>query len=189
MCVKTEKLNLDFQGFSKNNHFFDIIINEGEFLDRTMLEKNPEFKQPIPYIVFIKEKKAFCYKRSGKGGEKRLYDKYSIGFGGHVEVFDKDKNNKETIMNALKRETEEEILKIPKIFHPELLGFINDDSTPVGRVHIGLLYVVELEEDIEPHPDEAGNGMFMNFQELDMIRDKMETWSAIALDAVKEKLK
>ena len=187
LCVKRDVLDLDFQGFSDNKKFYKKIVDNGEHQDRDMLETNPEYKQPIAYMVFIKDGKALCYKRSGKGGEKRLYDNYSIGFGGHIETY--DGKAEEAINNSLHREAEEELASMPEKFEPKLIGFINDDSNPVGEVHLGLLYVIELEEDIEPHKDEAGEGMFMNKQELTMIKNKMETWSQIAFDAIKERLK
>ena len=177
---------MDFQGYSNDDKFFRRIIDNGEFLDREILETSPDYKQPIAYMVFIKDGKALCYKRSGKGGEKRLYDNYSIGFGGHIEIF--DGRNDEVIMNSLFREAEEELASMPNKFDPKLLGFINDDSNPVGQVHIGLLYLIELEEDIKPHPHEAGEGKFMSLQELEAVKDKMETWSQIAFDVVKERL-
>lgn len=184
LCVKKDNLELDFQGFSSDKKFYKKIVDNGEHQDRDMLETNPDYKQPIAYMVFVKDGSALCYKRSGKGGEKRLYENYSIGFGGHIETY--DGKAEEAIKNSLFREAEEELASMPKKFEPEFIGFINDDSNAVGQVHIGLLYIIELEEDIQAHEDEAGEGIFMNKQELDMIKDKMETWSQIAFDAIKD---
>jgi predicted NUDIX family phosphoesterase len=57
--------------------------------DAPYCEGNPYFLQLIPYIVVTCKKEEnthiFYYRRSKGGGESKLHDMYSIGFGGHVE--------------------------------------------------------------------------------------------------------
>lgn len=64
------------------------------FMRRGAAERDPEFKQLIPYIVFVCEDAAggrpsvFAYRRGDGQGETRLRSKWSVGVGGHINDVD-----------------------------------------------------------------------------------------------------
>jgi predicted NUDIX family phosphoesterase len=156
-------------------------------------EENENFKQPIPYAVIRRGKEVFMYKRLSGGGEERLHDKLSIGAGGHMNL---DGNSFETsLMSNLMRELEEEL----EIFNPmtkdkkadiklNVLGFINDESTAVNRVHIGILVVVDIDKDsvVEVRETDQLEGEFVTVDKLKSksVYSKLEDWSKIAVDSL-----
>lgn len=64
------------------------------FLRRGDAERDPEFKQLIPYIIFVCEDSStghpsvFAYRRGDGQGETRLRSKWSVGVGGHINDVD-----------------------------------------------------------------------------------------------------
>lgn len=121
------------------------------------VETDTSLVQPIPYAVVIapfgedKEARVLMYKRSSKGGESRLQDKYSIGIGGHINDIDVENYFRSPIENSpcsacLFRELFEE-LGVEKLNCEAVMLSdtpIYDDSEAVSSVHIGLLYTVIL---------------------------------------------
>ena len=75
-------------------------------------------------------------RRTQAGGDARLHDRWSIGVGGHLNPGDGD------LAGGLRREWREEL---DADFEPEfeLVGLLNDDTTDVGGVHVGAVYVAD----------------------------------------------
>lgn len=125
---------------------------------REFLETSESYRQLISYTVLRKpDGTIFVYQR-GKGvGEQRLAGDYSCGIGGHVEVSDviwanNEPNLVETVRISVWRELYEECGLTPSETKAEdinLCYFINDNSNPVGRVHLGLVAIVSVEQDFE----------------------------------------
>ncbi len=198
--MKTEKILVvkrdTLFGKDKKNYFegfrpiaeFDyrqIINNNLEFLPRDRMEEDPSYQQIIPYCIFHHGKNLFYYKRTTKGGEKRLHDKISIGIGGHVNTTDK---KGDVILEALKREFEEEIIYEDK-FDTKLIGFLNDDSNMVGKVHFGLVFLLSgSTPDIKVKETEMLEGKLAELKEIDLLKNKLESWSALSFDHVKSVL-
>lgn len=158
----------------------DVIAAEGRFEPRAAMERDPRFKQVIPYLVLFDRGRCFLMRRTRGGGDERLHDRYSIGVGGHLNPGDRD------LAGGLAREWSEELVAdfVPD-FH--LLGLLNDDETEVGRVHLGVVYLAEAAGRAvhvrETHKLEGG------FAELAAVRsvyDRLETWSQLILDVVGE---
>lgn len=189
MVVDREKLfaRKYFNGFLKveEEDFQNIILKNYYFIKRGLAENDYSKKQPIAYAVICKGKKIFAYQRASstkEHGDERLQHKWSWGLGGHIEKIDDSDN---PITNSLKREMKEEVgLKEIKA---KLLGYINDDSDDVGKVHFGLLYLVETRQNIVPKSEELKTGEFFSFSELEKIakNHEVESWSKIALLALK----
>src|SRR5215207_5494275 len=114
------------------------------FLPRSQAEDDPSFKQLIPYVVLKYRDQIFCYTRGQAGGEKRLRALRSIGIGGHINPIDHASGEHPYRLGMLREVTEEVILDTP--YRETCLGFINDDSLPVGQVHLGIVHLFELEE-------------------------------------------
>ena len=100
------------------------------------MEEDPAWKQVIPYLVLRDGDAWFLMRRTRAGGDARLHDRWSIGVGGHLNPGDGD------VLGGLRREWQEEVIAD---FEPsfEAVGLLNDDTTPVGQVHLGLVYLAD----------------------------------------------
>ncbi len=150
---------------------------------RAHLEKDENFKQIIPYVILSYQGKIAVYQRTKKGGESRLHNLNSIGFGGHIDAFDLayDENGSinldRTIETSGQREIDEELI-IDGITEKTKLGYILDNSNPVGRVHIGVVERWELSSDnVKSNEDEIEVLGLFNLNELKTMSDSMENWS------------
>lgn len=199
LVVRTENLfkNDSFQGFvsAEKADFMSRILSNFEYRERTEeLEKNSSFKQPIPYIWLINPNtgKIFAYKRSGNKAykETRLYYKWSCGIGGHVDK-DTDEFSENPIEEAMIREMCEEIRMIDYPT-PRIIGYLNDDSNDVGKVHFGILAIAETDENVEKGNEELEIGRFYSIEELEKIfsdeENEVEEWTRISWPFVKDYL-
>ena len=196
MAVKREDLFEDesFQGFKKTEdvNFQDIILENYEYVKRGEAEKDESLKQPIGYSVLIDEDgRIFAYQRALKDDqytEKRLQGKWSWGVGGHVDKVDDESKN--PIKKSVIRELDEEVSLDGEMKSVEVLGYINDDSDSVGRVHFGVLYMIKVEGSVESGDGEITNEGFRTVDELrEIIEDDsftVEEWSKIALKLLEE---
>lgn len=184
-----------FSGFISHSliNYESIILQHHEWLDRKIAESNYSYKQPIGYSVIYnpKIKKLFLYQRSQKTEyykERRLHGKYSCGIGGHIEKFDVASSN--PLNSSVIRELSEEI-KLNEAVFPNTIGYINDDSDDVGKVHFGILYIIEFDGNITiPENSEIIGGEFVSLDEYDKIcnisPNNIENWSRIILNPLKE---
>lgn len=194
LVVKRELLlkNYYFQGFvnAEINNFLDLILKNGEWLSREEAEKDQRYKQPIPYgIILNSTNKILLYKRGKKEyKEKRLIDKYSIGIGGHIEKVDLNERIN-IVLSTLLREIEEEIsLNEKQIESVKLIGYINDDSNEVGKVHFGIVYLVKIDlQSIIPNDKEIEFAEFMNLEEIQKYSHNLENWSLLCYNFLKER--
>jgi predicted NUDIX family phosphoesterase len=158
------------------------------FVPRAAAENDPSLKQIIPYAVFLHGGKILHYTRGAKSGEKRLVAKASIGIGGHINDTDERVPyfNESIYHSAVRREIGEE-LRLGGGFAERAVALINDDSTEVGSVHLGVVHLVEVENgDVQPGEAAIAELGFATREELMARRDSFETWSQIVLDALPE---
>lgn len=199
MAVKREILfgNDYFEGFRPANvvDYKSRILENFEWVKRSYAEKNPQYKQPIGYSIIVNptSKRIFAYQRpmDEEYDEKRLRGRWSWGIGGHIEKLD-IKSCENPIHASVVRELKEEIGIEAR--NPDLnLGYINNDTDEVGRVHFGLLYIVETTKVIEPKSPEIKNGELKTIEELEEIcrssESTVEEWSKISFDPLKLYLK
>jgi predicted NUDIX family phosphoesterase len=150
------------------------------FRPRSECETDPGFKQLIPYLVLTCGGLVFHYRRGAAGTEARLTAKRSVGVGGHISEADAA-GGADPYRTGMLRELAEELDVGPFAERP--LGFIFDDTTPVGRVHLGVVHRLELER---PHaqPREAAlaDGGFSPVASLAADVDGFETWSRLVLE-------
>lgn len=166
------------------------------FMARALAEANPSFKQIIPYVVMVCGGNVLNYVRGKRGGESRLYDRRSIGIGGHVNpaddmpLYSHDDSGEmfKTYQEAVEREVCEEIDIDPRVERSErIVALINDDSTEVGRVHVGIVHVWELSApDVARREQAITQLSFLPPDELRAHRDSMESWSVFCLDHLDE---
>lgn len=157
------------------NHFF---------MDRAEAEEDPSFKQLIPYCVFRHGERILHYTRGKSGGESRLHAKISVGVGGHINPVDADsgRTGPEVYHAAVARELEEE-LELPGGQSQRIIGLLNDDSNPVGRVHLGIVHLIDIESDaVSSREDALANLAFSPLAELNGEHfERLETWSAFCV--------
>jgi predicted NUDIX family phosphoesterase len=131
---------------------FERVIEErGFFVERAFAEHDPSLKQIIPYAVVVRAGEVLLLKRSRQGGDARLFDKLSIGVGGHVNPVDALVDGRR-IANPLVAGTQRELgeeLAIQGSWTVRTLGLLNDDSNSVGAVHVGVVQVVHVEGNVE----------------------------------------
>lgn len=154
---------------------------------RCEAEIDEDYLQPIPYCILETGErdaiKYFCTKRIGSGGDERLSGLRSIGLGGHVD-------DGETPTNAFYRELQEEVgVSAVDIFTVKRLGYIYDNTTAVGKVHLGLVYVVSLKHsNVRVKETDKLSGEWLNLSTLEDIRKngKLESWSEMCVDVLKK---
>lgn len=170
----------------------DNIDKNYQAMRRGNAEVDFSYKQPIPYIVLRKGDKLYCYERLNGGGEKRLYNKLSLGVGGHAnpDFSDLGKPFAELISENTIRELEEELNLNFKVTGDdiEIISLINDDSEEVSRVHIALLGIIDLDEDDEVSIRETDQlrGFWISVSELlePETYNRLENWSQIVVDNI-----
>ena len=149
------------------------VAQSGLFLPRGQVEDDPSKKQIIPYLVLRDTERIFLMKRTKAGGDERLHDRYTIGVGGHVNPGDND------VLGGLLREWREEI---DADFVPEFapVGLLNDDSNPVGAVHLGLVYAADAGgRPVAIRETHKLSGEFVEMADVAKVADKLETGSAL----------
>jgi predicted NUDIX family phosphoesterase len=177
-----------FQGFSgeADRYITALLVPElMQYRPRSEVEDDPGYKQIIPYVVFRCNGNVFCYTRGKSQGEARLHRLRSLGVGGHVSEEDaqggKDLDAYEA---AMRRELDEEVA-VASPGRIGRVGLINDDSTPVGRVHLGVVHLFELDQ---PHVTAREEGLaeagFLPLSSVLTIQHEFETWSQICIDSI-----
>lgn len=163
------------------------------FFNRDEIEQDESYLQIIPYVVLKHKNRVFAYQRTKKSGEKRLHGNWSIGVGGHVNRDDANYNRHEmpltssydpeknfAFWNCVNRELKEEVGAVPDKF--DLAALIFDPSNAVGRVHLGVVYVAEVNHTIRPIENSMGAHGFFSWEELTKSNNiSYENWTKILL--------
>lgn len=154
--------------------------NYTSFRPRDAMENDPSFKQLIPYCIFRCEGQLFHYRRGKGQGEGRLHAKRSIGIGGHISAEDQNLFGS-PYLEAMHREIGEEVfLETP--YRETCIGLLNDDETEVGRVHLGIVHIFDLDEPkVRPREKSILQSGFAPKAELVRDLDGFETWSQLCL--------
>ena len=169
----------------ENSGVLKSIIRDGLFRFRCELEEDPSFKQIIPYAVISNGDSFFLFRRRSGQREKRLHNKYTLGAGGHMNPGDSFEPDEQYLIDELKRELFEEVRLLDgcRIKGIEFIGFINDDTIPVGRFHIGLLYHIRVSnKEIQINETDKMTADWTDKSDLTEFYDGMETWTKIVYD-------
>jgi predicted NUDIX family phosphoesterase len=151
------------------------------FRPRSQVETDPSFKQLIPYVLLRHGDSLFHYRRGSAGTETRLQALRSLGIGGHISEQDAVGPG-DPYANGMMREVMEEVT-VGGTWSERLLGFINDDRTPVGSVHLGIVHLFELERaDVRSNEAALADGGFAPLAKLLVDRERFETWSQFAME-------
>lgn len=185
---------LDSNGFHALSNTGPVATLESAGLwigPRQALENNKNYLQIIPYIVLTDGSKIAYYTRGESGNEARLHGLVSIGLGGHVDLEDvvldgNDLDLVETIYKAAKREVFEEV-GLQEFSRQTWIGLLFDNSSDVGRVHIGVVgiwYVERFESMVIEDTIRT-----LTTAPLDSLLNElphMETWSSYLLTWLSE---
>lgn len=156
--------------------FEATVAGHGAFRDRATMESDPGFKQVIPYLVLRDGPRFFLMQRTRGGADTRLHDLYSIGVGGHLNPGDRD------LAGGLEREWREELEAgfVPAF---RFIGLLNDDSTDVGSVHLGAVFIADAAgRQVGVRETAKLRGSFVEPAEVGAVADRLESWSAIVFD-------
>ncbi|TVS08155.1 MAG: phosphoesterase [Planctomycetaceae bacterium] len=192
LVVPTQVLNElgYFQGFTPDvDRYLDRLFHteHTSYRPRGEMEQNPDFKQLIPYVIFRYtdpdgQISLFCYTRGTGQGEQRLHRKRSIGIGGHIST--EDAGQTDPYDQGMRRELEEEVW-IDTPYRAACLGLINDDQTEVGRVHLGVVHVFDVDQPlVRPRESDIIQAGFVPLCELQSDLDRFESWSRICLESL-----
>ncbi|MBX3443568.1 MAG: phosphoesterase [Planctomyces sp.] len=173
-----------FQGFQPNiEPYLKSLLDPAytSYRPRHEVEEDPSFKQLIPYCIFRWQGRVFHYTRGKLQGDGRLRSKRSVGIGGHISSVDRD-GGSDVYREAMWREIQEEV-HLESAWTERCVGLINDDATDVGRVHLGVVHVFELEApQVRPREESIILSGFAEPSELARDSGQFETWSQICLD-------
>ena len=184
LCVRREEVFPDgaWHGFvdSGLERYQEVIRERSFFMPRAEVEDDPGYQQIIPYVVFRHGDRYLLTRRLKASSEKRLRQLYSLGVGGHINPGDVDQGD--PVMDGLRREFEEEVDYAGEV-RATLLGLINDDSSPVSRVHLALAFLVEGDSaEISIKETTKLAGELLTLEEMRMYYLEMESWSQIVYD-------
>jgi len=181
-----------FQGFCGDvARYLDTLLSPAHtsYRPRAEVEDDPGYKQLIPYMIFCHRDAAgrqtvFQYTRGRGMGEGRLHSKRSVGIGGHISAVDAGNHGGNPYEEGLRRELEEEVvLETP--YAARCVGLINDDQTPVGQVHLGVVHRFDVARPAvrarEPDILESG---FRPVADILADLSGFESWSAIAMQSL-----
>jgi len=166
---------------SKANHL-------RKFLPRSIVEQDESHKQIIPYVCIRHEDAFILLQRTRKQSEARLHNKFSLGIGGHINQEEVSGGAQDLVYAGLLRELREEIT-VAEGWKLNLLGTIYDSTTPVGRVHFGIVYELATpKRDFTLNEPELMSGVWVTRNELGAYKDRMETWSQLLMEGHIERL-
>ncbi len=182
-----------FQGFSADVSRYLPRLLEGreiEYLPRGSMEEDSSYKQLIPYVLFRwtdddGQVRLFQYQRGGGMGERRLHAKRSVGVGGHISSLDAAAGHMDHVYReGMQRELAEEVA-IDTLYRETVAGLINDDETPVGKVHLGVVHLCDVERPaVTPRETDILDAGFRPIDEILCRLDEFESWSQIAVRAL-----
>jgi len=163
--------------------YMDIIQTKCEFLSRPAMEEDSNYKQIIPYLIFKYQDKYFLMQRASKASETRLRSKFSLGIGGHIR---EDDMQGSSIFDWARREFAEEVDYKGNVT-VEMLGILNDDSNEVGKVHVGLVMLLNGDSCDIKVESELKSGELLTIDECLLYEAQMENWSKLVFAYLKNK--
>jgi predicted NUDIX family phosphoesterase len=158
--------------------FVAAIERDGRYEPRDAMEIDPGFKQVIPYLVLRDGGRYFLMQRTSAGRDARLHGRYSIGVGGHLNPGDGG------LLGGLRREWDEELIAD---FVPDfrLLALLNDDTTEVGTVHLGAVFIADASgRPVAIRETDKLSGSFVDATEVEAVADRLETWSRLVFESL-----
>jgi predicted NUDIX family phosphoesterase len=187
LVVRREDIFPDgaWHGFVSDDldHYQRVIRERHFFKPRAEVENDPSFQQIIPYVVFRHGDRYLLTHRLRASSEKRLRKQYSLGVGGHINP--RDLEGGDPILDGLRREWQEEVVYEGR-FDARLLGLLNEESSPVSKVHLGVVFLVEGDTpDIRIRETDKLAGELLTLDEMRIHFLEMESWSQIVYERLR----
>jgi predicted NUDIX family phosphoesterase len=184
LCVKREDIFPDgaWHGFVSDGleRHQKVIREQHFFMARADVEDDPKYQQIIPYVVFRHDNRYLLTHRLRASSERRLRKQYSLGVGGHINPGDLEGGD--PIQDGLKREWEEEVI-YDGSFEAHLIGLLNDESSPVSKVHLGVVFLVEGDSpEIAIRETDKLAGELLTLDDMRIYYLGMESWSQMLYD-------
>ena len=188
LCVRREELFRDgaWDGFISDrlDEVQRLIRERSCFMPRRDVEEDPGYQQVIPYVVFRHGDRYLLTRRLRASTEKRLRQQYSLGVGGHINPGDLEHGD--PVMDGLRREFEEEVVYDGR-FEARLLGLLNDESSPVSKVHLGVVFLVDGDSpNIAIRETTKLAGELLTLEEMRIFYLGMESWSQMVYDRLRQ---
>ncbi len=160
---------------------FENLPEKAVFRPRQELEDDPNYVQLIAYAV-LRNTAGLIWAYRRKGGDTRLDGRCSVGVGGHVDETDYSDDLLTTARNSLRRELNEELVVAPHSIPENPVAWINEQESPVGRVHIGLVWEIDWGFATVPQPQqgEALESIGFVHPSKITIHRNYELWSQLA---------
>lgn len=183
-----EKLGA-FQGLNfEVDRYLPALLDRANnfFTPRGPAESDPSLKQIIPYVLLVHEGKVLHYVRGKKAGEQRLVAKGSIGIGGHMNDHDEGlfALDRDAYNAGVQREVGEE-LRLGAGYTNRVVALLNDDSNEVGKVHLGVVHVFDLDSaNVAKGEAMITDLQFLDREQLQARKEAMETWSQICFEGL-----
>lgn len=162
---------VSLQGIDKNwSPYAEFVFDKStySYLPRMLAENTFEKKQVLTYVLVERQGKLLCFRRGQYNrAAEFLRGSDCVGFGGHVTAADRVLMDFETpgVMQNAARELREELSlpqadlkRLAQLEGLEVVGVLNDDSSPVGRRHFAFVLRYTPSEDpywINPKGGEA----------------------------------
>jgi len=138
-----------FQGINLDIEKYLPVVTASKnilYINRSEAELDKRYKQLIPYVLIICGDKILRYRRGKGGQETRLHGLFSVGIGGHISEEDNSLfANAVGYTESMRRELMEEVA-IDEV-REAAVAVINDDSTDVGYVHLGIVHVMYVDDE------------------------------------------
>ena len=187
LCVKRklfESLGV-FQGISLEIEKYLPVLTAPSsihYLPRAQAEQDKGYKQLIPYALILCHGKILRYRRGRGGQESRLHGLFSVGVGGHISEEDHGLfSNAFGYHEAMRRELIEEVAI--HVNNEAAVAVINDDSTDVGWVHLGLVHIVHAsDEAVAGRRSGIVGPEFIPMREAVKNTTSYESWSRFCLE-------
>ena len=185
LCVRSEDIFPDgaWHGFVTEglDRYQKVIREKHFFMPRPDVEEDPSYQQIIPYVVFHHGDRYFLTHRLRASAERRLRRQYSLGIGGHINPGDLASAG-DPIIDGMRREWEEEVIYEGR-FHAEMIGLLNDESAPVSKVHLGVVFLLEGDTPkIAIRETTKLAGELLTLADMRIYYLGMESWSQIVYD-------
>jgi predicted NUDIX family phosphoesterase len=185
LCVRREDIFPDgaWHGFVTEglDRYQKVIREKHFFMPRPDVEDDPTYQQIIPYVVFHHGDRYFLTHRLRASAERRLRRQYSLGVGGHINPGDLDRGG-DPIVDGMRREWAEEVIYEGR-FHAEMIGLLNDESAPVSKVHLGVVFLIEGDTpNIAIRETTKLAGELLTLADMRIFYLGMESWSQIVYD-------
>jgi predicted NUDIX family phosphoesterase len=166
----------------RSQEILSKIREQHKFMPRDEAENDPKWKQIIPYVLVRHQDNYLMLRRFKTQGEARLHDKLSLGVGGHINQDTPMHGFTDIISASLHRELDEEIT-LKSSYEVHAIGVLNDDSSAVGKVHLGLAFLLAVKSSgFEVNEKDQMSATWATVDEIQAAYDQLEGWSQILFE-------